>query len=280
VFERVVPKPVTALAVGKPPKVALLSEGEVWIGDGRSPFVRAPAPDSHEPGVSIELFFGRDDQPRLMGSRQRGAKLEPYYRRFKGGRFQPEPSELGPLAGPGGVLYGVLGHADPEVVCRPAQFCLVKRTTGWSRAAAHAEPVRVVLAGGTGFALHRERIERLEGERWVALAPERTFAEPVSLFADGAGGLYVVEAGREVLVRLTGGRWESFETPVRGPRVISGTGANDLWLAGRSGAAHFDGRTWASVPGISGPLSFVALAGESVWLAGDAGAFLGSPARQ
>jgi hypothetical protein len=78
------------------------------------------------------------------------------------------------------------------------------------------------------------------------------------------------------LFRLAGGVWESWDVPVRGPRAIAGRAANDLWLAGESGVAHFDGREWTIVSSVPGPLSFVALVGQNVWLAGATGAFVGS----
>ena len=278
-FARVETSSIVSLAVGKPPKIALLAAGEALIGDGRAPFVRAPVPETRDSALAVEIFFGRDDQPRLMGMRHGASgKSEPYYRRYKGGRFQPEPSELGPLAGGGGALYGVLGHADPEVVCKPGASCLVKRTTGWGHAPAHAEPVRVVLGGGTAWALHRDRIERLEGEQWVPLVPVRAFEEPLSLFVDGDGAPWIVEGRRDGVTRLAGGRWETLSTPVRAPRAIAGSGSSDVWLVGASGAAHFDGRAWAVVSDVIGPLSLVALAPPNVWLAGEAGAFRGTAA--
>jgi hypothetical protein len=171
----------------------------------------------------------------------------------------------------------VLGHDDPEVVCRPALFCLVKRITGWRRAPAHAAPLRIVLGGGTAFALHPDRIERLEGESWLPLAPARAFEDPVAIFVDAGGAPWVVEGTRDGVTRLRDGRWETLETPVRAPKAIAGTAPDDVWLAGASGAAHFDGRHWLVVPGVAGPLSLVAVSPPNVWLAGEAGVFRGSP---
>jgi hypothetical protein len=265
---------VRSLALGKPPKVALLARGEVLLFDGAS-FKRLPAPDTAAPELLVDIFFGRDDQPRLMGFRRSTERSSsPYYRRYKAGRFQPEPSELGPLAGPDGALYGVLGHDDPEVVCRPGSFCLVKRITGWGRAPAHAEPARVVLAGGTAWALHRDRIERLERDAWGSIVPERSWSAPQSLFVDAQGSPWIVH-GNEV-TRLVGGRWESTAAPVDKPLAIWGTTASHVWLVGVGGASHFDGKRWRRVPSVSGPLSLVARAGRELWLAGEAGVYRGT----
>ena len=275
-FTRVDATPVRSVAVGKPPKVAFLARGEALVFAGKG-LERLPAPETGEAELSVEIFFGRDDQPRLMGFRGSGERLEPFYRRYKAGRFQPEPSELGPLAGPGGALYGVLGHADPEVVCRPRLFCLVKRVTGWSRAPAHDEPVRVVLSSGIAWALHRDRIERLERDRWVKLEPERAFHEPVSIFVDPSGSPWIVEASRDTVTRLTNGRWEAMPVPLRGPRTIWGSSATDVWLVGTGGAAHFDGKTWRLASEISGPLAHLSHSPPDLWLAGEAGIFRGTP---
>jgi hypothetical protein len=272
---------VSSLATGKPPKIAALGAGEAFVFDGAS-FSRISVPETRDPELSVEIFFGRDDQPRLMGYRRSGgtdaSRAAPYYRRYKGGRFQPEPGELGPLAAPEGALYGVLGYADPEVVCRPGQFCLVKRVTGWGRAPAHAAPARILLAGPTAWALHRDRVERLDRDRWVALTPERAWDEPVSLFVDPSGVVWVVEAERNAVTRLAGDHWESTAVPLRGPRAIWGAAPNDLWLVGDGGAAHFDGRAWALVPGMSGPLALILHSPPNLWLAGGAGLFRGAPA--
>jgi hypothetical protein len=278
-FERVDSTPVRSLALGKPPKVAFLARGEALVFDGKS-FGRLPAPDTSESGLAVEIFFGRDDQPRLMGFRRslERSSPSPYYRRFKATRFQPEPSELGPLAGPDGALYGVLGHDDPEVVCRAGSFCLVKRMTGWGRAPAHAEPVRVVLAGGTAWALHRDRIERLERDAWVPLLPERPWAAPQSLFVDTQGSPWIVH-GNEV-TRLVGGRWESTVAPVDKPLAIWGTTASDVWLVGVGGASHFDGKSWRRVPNVAGPLALVAGSGRNLWLGGESGVYRGTPTTQ
>src|SRR6187551_2379668 len=66
-FERLETTPVVSFALGRPPKVAALARGEVLVFDGEKA-TRLAAPDARPPDVSVELFFGRDDQPRLMGS--------------------------------------------------------------------------------------------------------------------------------------------------------------------------------------------------------------------
>ncbi|HEX6765829.1 MAG TPA: hypothetical protein VF103_10140 [Polyangiaceae bacterium] len=279
-FARVHELPALSIAAGKPPKVAVLTQGEVLIFDAKGSR-RVAVPETSDETISIEIFFGRDDQPRLMGYRRASdpSRAEPYYRRYKGDRFRPEPSELGPLAAPDGALYGVLGHADPEVVCRPGQFCLVKRTSGWGRAPAHSEPVRVFLSGGTAWALHRDRIEHLEHDAWVPLAPEHAWSEPVSLFVSPDGAPWVLEAKRDFLTHLVKDRWEATPSPIDGPRAIAGSAPNDIWLVGTGGAAHFDGSSWLRVPGVAGPLHLIGYSAPNLWLAGKAGVYRGTPTK-
>jgi hypothetical protein len=277
-FSRVSDLRISSAAVGKPPKVAFLTASSVLVFDAKGLRTLA-APETGSDGGSVELFFGRDDEPRLMGYRRaaENEKVEPFYRRFKAGRFQPEPSELGPLAAPEGALYGVLGHADPEVVCRPGSFCLVKRTTGWSRAPAHAVPVRILLAGGAAWALHRDRVEQLSEGAWSPLEPARAWRKPVSLFVDQQGSPWIVEAEPNLVVRRMGTDWEATPAPLPGARAIWGARSNDVWLVGDGGAAHFDGAAWSPVPGVEGSLSFIVASPPELWFAGQSGIFRSTP---
>ncbi|HEX5100331.1 MAG TPA: hypothetical protein VFV94_12565, partial [Polyangiaceae bacterium] len=169
---KVLPGPVLSAAVGTPPRMAVWSGQSVTLFDGAT--ARELPPPRLPPGAVVELFFGRDDQPRLMGFAPAEAGKEiPVYLRFRHGSFRPEPSELGPLGAPRGALYGVLGFADPEVVCRPRELCLVKRTTGWKRVPAHERAVPIVLRNGAVFALHPDHVERLRDDGWAALEPPR-----------------------------------------------------------------------------------------------------------
>ena len=83
-----------------------------YIHDGQSWSPR-PLPDAlrHAPGEDefVEIFFGRDNQPRLMGRRigLDGARSAVYLRHFPSG-WRKEPAELGPLAN-ADSLYGPLG---------------------------------------------------------------------------------------------------------------------------------------------------------------------------
>lgn len=275
-FVRLRAEPVRQLATGKPPKLAVLSERQVLVLEDSEwhtlpPIVTGPG------DLEVQLFFGRDNQPRLMGALQNAAEVTAYYRRFKGGRWQAEPSELGRLGSPGGALYGVLGYADPEVVCRPGELCLVKRLSGWSTAPAHAAPVPIVLADETGFALHSTHIERLTPEGWRNLQPVRAWQAPSALWVSPSGATWVTEPGTHSLWVLHEGSWQRTEAPVSAPRALWGSSDTAIWLVGESGAVHYDGARWLCVPAVKGPLTHVMPLGEALLLAGPAGLWRGEP---
>lgn len=264
--------PVLSAGVGTPPRVALWSGHSVTLIEGTNarelPLPRLP------PGAVVEVFFGRDDQPRLMGFAPGDPGKEvPVYLRYRYGAFRPEPSELGPLGAPHGALYGVLGFADPEVVCRPHELCLVKRTTGWKRVAAHERPVPIVLRNGSVFALHPDHVEQLRDNGWSELEPGRAFEQPLDAWPLPNGELWVADRAASGLYRLKDGRWEAVASPVSEPRAIFGRTEHSLLIAGKNGAAEFDGTRFRCLRGVSGPLHLAFAVGPEVWLAGESGAY-------
>jgi hypothetical protein len=263
---------VLSAAVGTPPRAAVWSGELATLFEGDEPRV-LPAPRL-PPGAKVEIFFGRDNQPRLMGfAPGEPGKEMPVYLRFRQGTFRPEPSELGPLGAPRGALYGVLGFDDPEVVCRPRELCLVKRVTGWGRVPAHEAPVRVVLRGAGVFALHADRIERLGERGWSPLDPGRPFEQPLDAWQAPNGELWVVDRSEAGVFRFAGGRWERVVSPVREPRAIFGRSAGAVFVAGEDGAAEFDGARFRCVSGVPGPLHLALAVGDQLWLAGRSGVF-------
>jgi hypothetical protein len=264
--------PALSAAVGTPPRAAVWSGRSVTVFEGET--VRElPAP-SLPPGAAVELFFGRDNQPRLMGfALGEPGKEVPVYLRFRQGTFRPEPSELGPLGAPRGALYGVLGFADPEVVCRPRELCLIKRTTGWKRIAAHDAPARVVLHGQDVFALHARRVEQLGERGWSAVEPERAFEEPLDAWRTPNGETWVIDRSAAGLSRLKDGRWESVPSPVQAPRagLVRADGA--VIVVGSNGASEFDGTRFRCIDGVVGPLHLAFAVGSEVWLAGERGVY-------
>jgi hypothetical protein len=271
-FLRLHAGPVRSAAVGRPPRAAIWSGRTVTLLEG-DVARELPAPRLPE-GATVDVFFGRDDQPRLMGFApgEPGEKL-PVYLRFRGGAFRPEPGELGPLAAPRGALYGVLGFDDPEVVCRPRELCLVKRTSGWRRVAAHDAPARVVLRGESVFALHAGHMERLGKDGWSALEPARAFERPLDAFVAPNGELWVADRSEAGLFRLKGGRWEAVTSPISKPHAVFGRSERAVYVVGSNGAAEFDGTRFRCVRGVTGPLHLGLAVGDDLWLAGESGVY-------
>jgi hypothetical protein len=272
VFVKLHSGPVLSAAVGTPPRAA------IWSGRALTLFEREQARELPSPrlppGARVELFFGRDNQPRLMGFApgKPGDEI-PVYLRFRQGTFRPEPSELGPLAAPRGALYGVLGFDDPEVVCRPRERCIVKRTAGWGRVAAHDAPARIVLRGGSAFALHARHVERLGDGGWSALEPARVFAQPFDVWLAPSGELWVTDASAGGLFRLIGPEWQSVASPVTEPRAVFGRSDRAVYVVGANGAAEYDGTRFHCVKDVPGPLHLVLAVGDEIWLAGERGVY-------
>lgn len=273
-FTRILEQRVTSIGVGEAGRAAVYAPGQATLFDGMA--TSALAVPGLPPDASVRIFFGRDNQPRLMGfGAGTGGGVRSVYWRYRHGRFQPEPSELGPLGSPHGALYGVLGFEDPEVVCRPGVTCLVKRLTGWGRAPAHTQPTPIVLSNGEVFALHEDRVERLKKDAWVPLEPARSFRSPVDAWQEPNGALFVAEG--DALVRLAGGVWTELPAPLGAVSAVLGRTASDLFVAGAIGAAHYDGTTFRCIRDVPGPLTAIARVGADVWIAGDTGVYRTSP---
>ncbi len=78
--------------------------------------------------------------------------------------------------------------------------------------------------------------------------------------------------------RVDGGDW-SAPQPIMsvGPRTIHGTAADDIWVGGEGGIAHFDGSAWTMSHAVMAPESITALFARStddVWAASSLGTVL------
>lgn len=275
-FRKVHDEPVTSLGLGHGGRAAVLNGNTARLFDGKRWVTLEPA----LPSGTLQIFFGRDNEPRVMGfSPRESGEPAQVYLRCRNHRCQPAPDEIGRLGGARGALYGVLGFDDPEVVCRVGQICLVKRLSGWKSITAHAQPARVLLSAGTAFALHSDRVERVNDAGFVALEPARSFHEPRGVALQPNGVIWVIDEAGTKLARLESGKWQDEPSPLRSARALWARANDDLWLVGENGAARFDGKRWSCVAAAPGPLEFVLGNDDQVWLAGQSGTFRGERVR-
>jgi hypothetical protein len=268
-FERVLDAPVHSLALGgKGMRFAALG-ADAWLDKKK-----LPAPASQTEG--IQIYFGRDDQPRLMGFQG----TDSVYLRWRGGGWQRGAAEIGKLgAGTRAPLFGVLGYDDPEVVCKVGEQCIIKRLTGWTTVDAPKGRPEVVLASKRAWAFEGASILQLDKDKegFRPLAEKTTFTRASGLWAASATDIWVSEASADALHRFDGKEWKREASPVAGPHALWATGPNDIWLAGDGGAAHFDGKSWSRVKGASDAVSEVTgRSADEVWLAGKSGVWRGT----
>jgi len=282
-FERVLEEPIKSIAVGKPPRVAALGD-EPWLLDTEGWRKKAlPNQYSLAAGSRVEIFFGRDNRPRLMGTTSvspEGSGTQAVYLRLKNAGWQKEPSEIGRLGGlPHGGLFGVLGHDDPEVVCKVGDVCIVKRVTGWTTLPSGPGMPRVFMHGGEVWALHPDRVSALTSTGWENL-PAPPWSNPTGLWGAMNGVVWVSVASENALYRFESNAWSKVASPVKAPRGLWGTSQTDVWVTGDDGAGHYDGMSWRGVVGPEGPLEVVTGAGaQDVWVGGRSGLWHGtSPA--
>lgn len=267
--------PVHSLAFGKK-RVAALGK-DVWIREQGDSWSKMPAPQHDTSGVRIH--FGRDDQPRLMGSAPGASGPQSVYLRWKDGGWRLAKYELGRIAiGPDAPLFGVLGHDDPEVVCKQGSGCLVKRLTGWTDVDGLPGTPFVDLCGTLTWAYQDRQIWRLASKGWSQHASEPTFERADGLWSISESDVWVAERAKNAIHHFDGKRWTRQAAPIAGPRALWAASATDLWLVGDGGAAHHDGETWRRVSGPSPRLSLVVgLRDGEVWVGGDSGLWQGKP---
>jgi hypothetical protein len=278
-FERVLDKPCRALALDRDPYVASLGDDVVTVTDKRGTHDE-PLPDAlRGPGVSVGVFFGRDYRVRIAGTAHtaQGDQVR-YYRSLPGG-LKPALDELGPLGKRGAPgLLALLGTADPEIVCRPGQSCLIKRVSGWAKASAPAGLTRVGLSLGNGWAIAGTTFFNL-GQDWLPLAAPGPWQRADDAFVRGAEAC-VVEHDASRFHHFDGQAWRSSAAPVAGPRSLWGS-EETLWVGGDGGAAvsqagafrKLDAIAHVRVNQVLGRDGAGAGAGTDVWLCTSDGVF-------
>jgi hypothetical protein len=271
-FERVLDAPVHSLALSKSGRVAVLGT-EAWMDRGKG-LVKLPRPDKL--GEHVQIYFGRDDAPRLMGYVGSDSGGEGVYARFRGGAWERGASEIGKLGGaPHSPLFGVLGEDDPEVVCR-ADLCILKRRTGWTMVPPPPGLPRVTLCAGVAWAVEGSKLFRAGTDGWHALEAAPSFTTADGLWAHSETNIWLSEHSTSSLHHFDGNTWQKSPSPIDGPRGLWATAPNDVWLVGDGGAAHYDGTTWSRVTGATTSLAVANGRGATdVWLAGSSGVWHG-----
>lgn len=236
-LERVLDKPCRALALDREPYVAALGSDSVTVVDKRGTHDEALPDALRGAGISVGVFFGRDYRVRVAGTAHTAQGDEVRYYRSLPGGLKSALDELGPLGRRGGPgLVALLGTADPEIVCRLGESCLIKRVSGWAKASAPIGLSRVGLSLGNGWAIAGKTLFNL-GKDWQAVAAPGPWQSADDAFVRGAEAC-VVERDASRLHHFDGQAWHSSPSPVAGPRSVWGS-AESLWIGGDGGAAVF-----------------------------------------
>jgi len=274
---RLLSVPVTALALGEGTRIAALADTP-YVGDARGlrP-LPLPLPLRAKPGETerVNIFFGRDNEPRIMGRREGEKGERAVYLRHLPSGWRDGREEIGQLGGPApGGLWGVLGAADPELVCRTNAICIIKRNSGWTSTKAGTQTRVVTLQDGVLWGLDPSGISGIDAHGWALAIPAPAWTEPEALWAT-RGEAWVSTAHE--LYHYRDGKWATVPSPVGHVASFWGTRADSLWVVGSTGAAHFDGQSFRPIT-IDGPLHVVRGRSDSdLWFGGEAGLFRAQP---
>lgn len=274
VFTHELDEAISSIALGEKRAAAL--GAEAWLADkDRLQKIALPATLRPSGEGTARIFFGRDDLPRIMGTRLHEGGAAQLYARYRGGRWIAEKSEVGRLLSPPAKsLWGVLGHADPEVACKHDDVCIIKRLTGWKTIPAGGGTPLVELFGGVAWALHPNHVAKLEQDtRWVDVGGAAPFQNATGLAVIG-DDVWISEASADKLHRFVAGAWTTERSPVREPRGMWAFARDDLWLTSAEGLAHHDGKTWSLVQGVRAPVSEIRARGKEIWVGGRSGVWV------
>ena len=193
--------------------------------------------------AKLGIYFGRDNRPRLMGYQEDGPGARMVYMRYKEGAWQDQRSEIGALASDSAALFGVLGEAEPEVVCKVGATCLLKSRKGWKEVKSTLPPTAVVRAfGGSGYALTGDGIYRADERGFSRVGPTAPWKSAATGFWVGAdGAIAVAEPSANLIHTLENPSavWSEKPSPIESPEDLAGPPDN-RWVVGEGGLAHCD----------------------------------------
>lgn len=289
VVEQLLEAHVTFLITGEDGRMAVLAdEGGAVVPHRfeRGVWQKIPLPEAQRTttaGSSLGIYFGRDNRPRLMGHREGSTGRRMVYLRHRDGAWQDQRGEIGSLASDGSQLFGVLGEADPELVCKVSGICLLKSRKGWKELAHSISPTAVVrVFGGKGYALTDTGVWRANDRGFDRVGPPASWKSPATGFWVGDdGAIAVAEPAASAIHRLEPGAagWQIDTSPIVRPRDVAGP-PDDRWICGDGGLARGDGRSFSRVGEATLRLSrWIPTSGPGGLAAGPSGVFAVRAAR-
>ncbi|NUP07247.1 MAG: hypothetical protein HOW73_14430 [Polyangiaceae bacterium] len=229
----------------------------------------------------LGIYFGRDNRPRLMGYRLENNAPKMVYLRHRDGKWQDQRSEIGALASESAVLFGVLGEADPEVVCSDGHTCLIKSRKGWKEIPSTLPTTAVVRAFGLkGYAVTAEGVFRADEKGFTKLGPPAAWKGPATGFWVGPDETIAVAVPSENTIYVLdagGNAWRAETSPVTSPFDVAGPAAS-RWIAGGGGLVHREGDAYRRVGDPSWSLDRIIVVGNEVFAGGRAGVVVAKPA--
>lgn len=283
-WTKVLDHPAASIGVGDK-RIAVLTregkrDGTVWVREANGKWVDTllgddlKAPEGSRD--DLRLWFGRDDRPRLMGTRSGPQGESMVYLRHKG-VWRTGFGEIGRLGNaPQAALFGILGHADPEVVCKLGDICIIKRITGWTMIPVPSERMHVELVGKGAIAAGRTSALRLGKDAWQPIGAGVPWkGDPGGIWGSEDGEIWVSIPEADRLYHLDG-NWTEHPSPIAGPNQLWGK-PGDVWLSGAGGLAHHDGTRWRRDSTLRGPCRDVRGHDGAVYAACDSGVWRGTP---
>lgn len=229
---------------------------------------------------TLDVFFGRDDRPRLMGWKRttEGTRVPSYFRYRQG--WKNRTGEIGRLDGGTGALFGVLGHDDPEIVCKEGDICIIKRLTGWTEVPVPPDTEATAIGGGSAFAYSRTSLLRIDkghqkGAAWKVVSSQAPWSKTPNGMCSLPDGNSMWFAAGATLHYYDGAAFESQKSPISGARACWARAADDVFLVGEGGAAHFDGKSWRRLEEPKGELRDVKATTSEVFACGKSGVWVG-----
>ncbi|MFO0613643.1 MAG: hypothetical protein U0414_13690 [Polyangiaceae bacterium] len=218
------------------------------------------------------IYFGRDNLPRLMGWRDDGA-IALVYLQFKA-QWEDAKKEIGGMAKlPATPLFGVLGEADPEAVCRLDDTCLMKRRSGWKQVPSALPSSAIVRAfNGDGYALYEAGLFRQEEKGFVPVGPAAPWKAPHGFWIGPAGeAIVAADASLHVLEKgATEWRTEPLAT-TESRDVVGPIDAATVVVA--TGVIHRGASGFERVGADDRDLDRVIAVGDAIYVAGESGVF-------